>query len=294
MKLHLVDGTFELFKAYFSYPSTITSSGVEVGAVRGFLRSMFSLLKQDGVTHIAAAFDHTIESFRNDLFIGYKTGEGLEAELANQFPLVEDASQALGIVTWPMIEFEADDALASAAYKWKKLKSLEQIVICSPDKDLCQMVEGNRVITWDRIRKTNLDEGAVTEKFGIPPKSIPDYLALVGDSADGIPGVPRWGAKSTAQILQVFGCIENIPFDLEHWPKVRGGKSLLAQLLDHQDEVKLYKTLATLRRDVPIAETFAQLRWQGCDIKALKKLCKRIEDPAFLQSVETWQKQSQK
>lgn len=285
MKLHLIDGTFELFKAYFSYPSSITKSGLEVGAVRGFLRSIYSFLGQDDVTHVAIAFDHTIESFRNQLFSGYKTGDGLEAELALQFPLVEEASRALGIVTWPMVEFEADDALATAAKKWGGLASVDQVVLCTPDKDLCQVVRGRSIVTLDRIRKVVLDEPGVKSKFGVSPQSIPDYLALVGDAADGIPGVPRWGAKSSATLLARYKHIERIPLDASKWPKLRGAASLLSELLANQNELKLYKTLATLRYDVPIQESLRDLRWRGIDEKKLELLCSAIDDPGFLSRV---------
>ena len=201
MKVHLVDGTYELFRSWFGAPESKSPSGQEVGATRGFLRSMAAMLRTDEVTHTGCAFDQTVESFRNDLFDGYKTGEGLEPALFDQFPLVERASRALGMVTWPMVAFEADDALAAAAAKFADAPGVEQVVICSPDKDLCQCVRGNEVVTLDRRREIVLDQDGVREKFGVWPESIPDYLALVGDAADGIPGIPRWGAKSASTVL---------------------------------------------------------------------------------------------
>ncbi|MDE0911286.1 MAG: flap endonuclease, partial [Myxococcota bacterium] len=196
MNLHLIDGTYELYRSYFGAPKTRGPGGVEVGAVRGLLRSMIALLRQNEVTHVAIAFDHVIESFRNDMFDGYKTGEGIEPELWAQFPLAERAAAALGLVVWPMVDFEADDALATAVERFGKHKSVERIYICSPDKDLAQCVEGERVVLFDRMRDRIIDEKGVHEKWGVGPGSIPDLLALMGDSADGIPGIPRWGQKS--------------------------------------------------------------------------------------------------
>ena len=213
MKLHLVDGTYELFRAHFAMPPLSSPDGRPVAAVRGLVQTLLLLLRQPDVTHIACAFDHVIESFRNDLFPAYKDGRGIPEELASQFDLAEEAVRALGITAWPMMEFEADDALATAAARWQSRCEVEQVVICSPDKDLCQLVSGNRVVCLDRRREIVLDEPAVIEKFGVRPESIPDYLALVGDSADGIPGIPRWGAGGTATVLAHYGHIEDIPAD---------------------------------------------------------------------------------
>ncbi len=210
MKIHLVDGTYELFRAHFGAPPKKSASGQEIGATLGLVRSMMLLLSDPEVTHVAVAFDHVIESFRNKLYSGYKTGEGVEPELMAQFPLAEKMVSALGLVVWPMVKFEADDAIAAATAKFKKSKSVEQIVICSVDKDLTQMVDGKRVICWDRRREITLDDKGVVEKFGVKPESIPDYLALVGDAADGFPGIKGWGAKSTATILAKFKHIESI------------------------------------------------------------------------------------
>ncbi|MCZ6805543.1 MAG: flap endonuclease [Deltaproteobacteria bacterium] len=288
MKVHLVDGTYELFRAWFGAPEATSPSGMEVGATRGFLRSMAALLRDPEVTHAGCAFDHTVESFRNDLFDGYKTGEGLEPDLFAQFHLVERASQALGMVTWPMVEFEADDALATAASKLESAPGVDQVVICSPDKDLCQCVRGSRVVTLDRRRKIVLDERGVQEKFGVLPKSIPDYLALVGDTADGIPGIPRWGAKSTAAVLARFVHLENIPVDQDAWGiKVRGAATLAENLNAMPDEARLYRELATLRLDVPIEESIDDMKWRGPDRPALEALCVELGETQLLDRLES-------
>src|SRR3954468_10399046 len=223
MKVHLLDGTYELFRSYFGAPRARVGDR-EIGATRGIIRSLLSLLREDGVSHVAIAFDHVIESFRNDLFDGYKTGEGIPDDLLSQFPLAERASHALGITTWSMIEFEADDALATAAARFSSVPEVEQILICTPDKDLAQCVVDQRVVRFDRMRRRLMDEKQVNEKFGVPPGSIPDWLALVGDSADGIPGIPRWGEKAASAVLGRFGRIEDIPDDPTQWDvTVRGG-----------------------------------------------------------------------
>ncbi|HEY5112795.1 MAG TPA: 5'-3' exonuclease H3TH domain-containing protein, partial [Coriobacteriia bacterium] len=208
MKIHLVDGTYELFRSHFGAPPKKSPDGREVGATAGLLRSLFMLVSTPGVTHVACAFDHVIESFRNDLFPGYKTGEGVEKALLDQFPLAERTVATLGIVVWPMVEFEADDALATAASRFKDQPGVEQVVICSPDKDLAQSVCGASVICWDRRRDIVLDEEGVIDKFGVRPHSIPDWLALVGDAADGFPGIPGWGAKSASAVLARFDHLE--------------------------------------------------------------------------------------
>lgn len=279
MKIHLVDGTFELFRAYYSSPSRIAPDGAEIGAVRGLARSMLSLLREPGVTHVGVAFDHEVESFRNALFDGYKTAEGIEPALLAQFPLAEDATRALGLVTWPMVEFEADDALASAAARFAGAPGVEQIVLCSPDKDLAQCVRDARVVCYDRVRRRTLDAAGVVEKFGVAPESIPDWLALVGDPADGIPGVRRWGAKSAAAVLSVYAHIERIPADSKAWNvTVRGAASLAAELCAARDEALLYRRLATLRTDVPLPETLEALRWRGPRERELAALAARTGD----------------
>jgi len=286
MKVHLVDGTYELFRSWFGAPGSKSPSGQEVGATRGFLRSMAAMLRDDEVTHVGCAFDQRVESFRNELFDGYKTGEGLEPTLFAQFPLAERASQALGMVTWPMVTFEADDALAAAAAKFADAPDVEQVVICSPDKDLCQCVRDNEVVTLDRRREIVLDSDGVREKFGVWPESIPDYLALVGDAADGIPGVARWGAKSASTVLGKLLHLENISDDHEQWGvKVRGGAALAHNLSEQRDDAILYRTLATLRIDVPIEESLNDLRWKGPNRPALEALCEELGERTLLDRI---------
>ena len=277
MKIHLVDGTYELFRAYFALPSISAPDGREVGAVRGLLQTLISLLRQPDVSHIAVAFDSEILSFRNDLFAGYKTGVGTPPELLVQFPLAERAASALGLVVWPMVEFEADDVLGAAAVRWQDAAGVEQIVLCSPDKDLAQVVRSDRVVTLDRRKDVVMDEAGVREKFGVSPTSIPDYLGLVGDSADGIPGIPRWGAKGTSQVLDRYGHIEQIPQDAADWAiNVRGAKSLATSLSENKEDALLYRQLATLRLDVPIAEDVPDLQWQGAHREPYQQLCEEL------------------
>jgi 5'-3' exonuclease len=287
MKVHLVDGTFELFRAWFGAPPAATRDGREVGATRGVLRTLLSLLKEPDCTHVGVAFDHVIESFRNDLFAGYKTGAGLEPQLVAQFALVERAARALGVVVWPMVEFEADDALATAAARFAD--QVDQVLICSPDKDLAQCVRAERVILVDRMRRTQLDEAGVREKFGVGPTSIPDWLALVGDSADGIPGIPRWGAKSAAAVLARYQHLDHIPRDVASWDvAVRGAASLAAELAARPAEAQLYRKLATLRTDVPLAEELTDLEWRGADRAALAAVCEELELESFAEKVPRW------
>jgi 5'-3' exonuclease len=286
MNVHLIDGTYELFRSWFGAPESRSPEGLEVGATRGFLRSMAAMLRDESVTHVACAFDHTVESFRNDLFDGYKTGEGLEPDLFAQFPLVEEASRALGIVTWPMVEFEADDALAAGAAKFRDHPDVDRVLICSPDKDLCQCVRNGDVVTLDRRRSILLDDAGVREKFGVGPESIPDYLALVGDAADGIPGIPRWGAKSAATVLAKFTHIDAIPDDHEAWGmKVRGAAKLAENLRAQRDDAMLYRKLATLRTDAPIPEALDDLRWTGPHRAELESLCGRLGETALLDRI---------
>ena len=289
MKLHLVDGTFELFRAHFGAPPATAPDGREVGATRGLLRSLLALLNDDGVTHVAVAFDHVIESFRNGLFPGYKTGEGVPAELMAQFELAERATHALGVVVWPMVEFETDDALATAAARWADAEGVEQVVICSPDKDLAQCVSGARVVTFDRLRRELRDEDGVVAKFGVRPASIPDWLALVGDSADGIPGVRGWGAKSAAVVLARYGHVEAIPDQAAGWDvKVRGAERLAASLRAARDDVRLYRTLATLRTDVPLAESLDDLEWRGARRDEIETLARELGDETFARRLSRW------
>jgi 5'-3' exonuclease len=276
MKVHLIDGTYELFRSYFGAPKARVGDR-EIGATRGILRSLLALLREDGVSHVAIAFDHVIESFRNELFYGYKTSAGVPDDLLSQFSLAERASHALGITTWPMIEFEADDALATAAARFSLIPEVEQILICTPDKDLAQCVVDQRVVRFDRMRRLLMDEEQVKAKFGVPPGSIPDWLALVGDSADGFPGIPRWGEKAASAVLGRFGRIEDIPNDPNLWDvNVRGGAALAASLRERREYAALYKTLATLRRDVPLAETLDDLEWRGARRSELQALCREI------------------
>jgi 5'-3' exonuclease len=264
MKAHLVDGTYELFRAFFGAPPATDRNGREVGATRGLMRSMASLLDQPGVTHVAAAFDTVIESFRNELYGGYKTGDGLPAKLTDQFPLAERALAAMGITVWGMIDFEADDAIATAAHRLAMNDAVDQVVLCSPDKDLTQCVIGDRVVVLDRMRKKQLDEAGVIEKFGVAPASIPDWLALVGDTADGYPGIPRWGAKSAATVLCHYRHLDAIPDRARDWQvKVRGSDALAENLAAQRKDAELFRTLATLRRDVPIDASLARLAWSG-------------------------------
>lgn len=274
-KLHLIDGTYELFRAYFAMPPERGPGGEEVSAVRGLVGSLLSLLHQDDVTHVAAATDHVIESFRNDLFDGYKTGEGVPEDLMSQFPLAEEAMRALGIAVWPMIEFEADDALASAAARFAG--EVDQVVILSPDKDLCQCVRDGKVVTRDRRREKVYDTAAVIEKFGVEPQSIPDLLALVGDTADGIPGIRGWGMKTAATVLREYRTIENIPDDAGGWRcNVRGAAKLAATLVQHRADAMLYKRLATLRTDAPLKEGLQDLQWRGVPRADYEALCARF------------------
>ena len=274
MKLYLVDGTYELFRAHFGAPPRTAPDGRPVGAVTGLLQSLLLLLREQRPDFIACAFDHVVESFRNDLFDGYKTGESVPDDLFAQFGLAESASRALGIVTWPMVEFEADDAIASAVSRWRDDPALERIVICSVDKDLMALVSGERVVVWDRRRDLVYSEPDVRERFGVSPSSLPDYLALVGDSADGIPGVRRWGAKGTAAVLSEYGDIESIPDSHQEWTiSVRGARSLAQQLAASRREAELYKTLATLRRDVPLDEKLSDMRWVGAPREEYRALC---------------------
>lgn len=287
MKVHLVDGTYELFRMFFGAPSTADPRGREVGATRALLRSLLALIGTEGVTHVGVAFDSVIESFRNELFDGYKTGAGIDEALLAQFPLAERAASALGLLVWPMVELEADDALASAAAQLENEARIEQIVLCSPDKDLAQCVRGDRVVCWDRRHDQTLDEDGVHAKFGVAPASIPDYLALVGDAADGIPGIPRWGARSAATVLAAYGRIEEIPDDAGAWKvKVRGAAALAENLRTQRDAALLYRRLATLRTDAVLADDLlGALAWSGADREALGALCEELGDARFLERV---------
>ena len=263
MDVYLVDGTYELFRHYYALPSARDADGREVAAARGVLASMLGMIK-GGATHIAVATDHIIESFRNDLWADYKTGEGIEPDLLAQFPLLEEMLSAAGIMVWPMVEFEADDALAAAAAALAPEGRVEQIIICTPDKDLAQCVQGVRVVQLNRRTNTKLDEGAIIAKFGVKPESIPDYLALVGDTADGYPGLPGWGAKSSAAVLAKFAHLESIPDDIREWRvNVANAGALNATLRREWDRALLFRRLATLRTDIKLFDDADQLRWKG-------------------------------
>ncbi len=263
MNVYLIDGTYELFRYFFAVPAARDVNGREVGAVRGVLASVLSMIEQ-GATHLGVATDHVVESFRNDLYAGYKTSEGVDPQLLSQFPILEIALQSMGVMVWPMVEFEADDALASAAAKAAKDNQVKQVFICTPDKDLSQSVVGTRVVQLDRRREITRDEAGVVEKFGVKPQSIPDYLALVGDSADGFPGIKGWGEKAAGGVLSFYSHLENIPKNWQEWnPAIKRGRVLAESLFGAWDDALLFRTLATLRLDVPVFNTLEDLRWKG-------------------------------
>jgi 5'-3' exonuclease len=263
LDVYLVDGTYELFRHYYALPSARDRDGCEVAAVRGVLTSVLSMIK-GGATHIAVATDHVIESFRNDLWPGYKTGEGIDPDLLSQFPLLEETLSAAGVAVWAMVEFEADDALAAGAVAAARDARVDHVIICTPDKDLAQCVRGTRVVQLNRRTRVTRDEAGVIQKFGVHPASIPDYLALVGDAADGYPGLPGWGAKSAAAVLSKFAHIESIPTDWREWHVDAANASALAATLSREHErALLFRTLATLRTDIALFEDVEQLRWSG-------------------------------
>ena len=263
MIIHLIDGTYELFRHYYAVPSARDADGREVGAVRGVVASMLGMINA-GTTHIAVATDHVIESFRNDLWPGYKTGAGIDPALYSQFPILEEAVAALGMTVWAMVEFEADDALAAAAELASRDPRVERVIICTPDKDLAQSVRGTRVVQMDRRARAIRDEAGVIAKFGVPPASIPDYLALVGDTADGYPGLAGWGAKSASAVLAKFGHLESIPSDWTEWKVNATRASALAATLDRERHLALlFRDLATLRTDIPLFKNVDELEWKG-------------------------------
>ena len=263
MDIYLVDGTYELFRHYYALPSARDQDGREVAAVRGVLASVLGMIK-GGATHVAVATDHVIESFRNGLWAGYKTSEGMDPDLLAQFPLLEDVLSAAGIVVWPMVEFEADDALAAAAVAAARDARVERVIICTPDKDLAQCVRGTHIVQLNRRTRVTLDESGVVKKFGVSPASIPDYLALVGDAADGYPGLPGWGAKSSAAVLAKFLHLEAIPLDYHEWRvNVVNAFALADTLIRERSNAVLFRTLATLRTDIALFNDVDQLRWNG-------------------------------
>jgi 5'-3' exonuclease len=276
MDVHLIDGTYELFRYFYAVPAAGDVNGQEIGAVRGVLGSVLSMI-EGGATHLGVATDHVVESFRNDLYPGYKTSEGVAPELLSQFPILEEALQAMGVVVWPMVEFEADDALASAAAKAAKDDRVRQVFICTPDKDLGQSVVGTRVVQLDRRQNILRDEAGVIAKFGVKPESIPDYLAVVGDSADGFPGVAGWGAKAAALVLSQYSHLEEIPKDWREWdPSIRRARGLSESLFSAWDDALLFRTLATLRFDVPVFDTVEELRWKGARPE-FEEWCRRMK-----------------
>jgi 5'-3' exonuclease len=263
LDIHLIDGTYELFRHFYALPSARDSEGREVAAVRGVLSSVLGMIKA-GVTHLAVATDHVIESFRNQMWPGYKTGEGIEPDLLAQFPLLEAVVSAAGVVVWPMVEFEADDALASAAVAADRDPRVDRVIVCTPDKDLAQCVRGTRVVQLNRRTRIISDEAGVIKKFGVAPTSIPDYLALVGDSADGYPGLPGWGAKSSAAVLAKFLHLEFIPEDCREWRVNAPNASALAGTLSRERSLALlFRKLATLRTDIVLFDDVDSLRWVG-------------------------------
>jgi 5'-3' exonuclease len=284
MDVHLIDGTYELFRHFFAVPAAADISGQEIGAVRGVLTSILSMIER-GATHIGVATDHVVESFRNDLYPRYKTSEGVPPELLSQFPVLEEALEAMGVVVWPMVYFEADDALASAACKAAQDDRVGQVFICTPDKDLGQCVSGTRVVQLDRMRSVVRDEAGVVAKFGVMPSSIPDYLAVVGDSADGFPGLPGWGTKSAALTLTQYPHLEDIPKDWRAWhPSIRRARLLSESLLNGWSDALLFRTLATLRLDVPVYDSVEDLRWQG-PRPNFAEHCERMKSAALFDRV---------
>ncbi len=263
MHVHLVDGTYELFRHYYALPSAMDADGREVAAVRGVVASLLGMVTA-GATHVAVATDHVIESFRNRLWRGYKTSAGIEPALLSQFGLLEEAVTALGMTVWPMVEFEADDALAAGAEAARADARVERVVICTPDKDLAQSVRGTHVVQLNRRTRVVMDEAGVVAKFGVPPASIPDYLALVGDSADGYPGLAGWGARSAAAVLARFGRLESIPDDPRTWHvNVASAGRLALTLAAEREQALLFRRLATLRTDIPLFTSVDELEWKG-------------------------------
>jgi 5'-3' exonuclease len=290
--VHLVDGTYELFRHYYAVPNAPDANGREIGAVRGVLRSVLSMLEQ-GAMHVGVATDHIIESFRNNLYAGYKTGDGIDPALFSQFPILEDALAAMGVTVWPMVEFEADDALASAAAKAAQDVRVRQVIICTPDKDLAQCVSGTRVVQLDRRRNILRDETGVEAKFGIKPESIPDYLAVVGDAADGFPGIAGWGDKAAARTLSRYRHLENIPRDSSAWdPAIANARRLSESLFNAWDDALLFRTLATLRLDAPVFQSVDDLRWNG-PRPAFEAICQTMAMPEFFTRTQSAHRRAQ-
>jgi 5'-3' exonuclease len=290
VQLHLLDATYELFRSHFGRPPAVDREGRPAGATIGLVESTLYLFRESGVTHLGAASDHVIRSFRNRLYAGYKTELGVPAELLDQFPRAEAALRAIGVVVWPMVEFEADDALAAAAARWADAPGMERVVILTPDKDMSQLVrEDGRVVTFDRRKGVFFDADGVRTKFGVSPASIPDFLALVGDASDGFPGIPGWGSKSAAAVLQRYEHLEQIPERASAWDlAVRGAPTLAASLRDHRKEADLYKTLATLRTDAPVPESLETLEWRGVPRGPFGQLVEELAAPQLMTRVPRW------
>mgnify|MGYP001824243529 FL=1 len=288
MKVHLVDGTYELFRSYFGAPPRSAPDGREVGAAHAITASTLALLADEGVTHVAAAFDTVIESFRNEVYRGYKTGEGIEEDLLSQFLLAERALRAIGVTVWSMYDFETDDALATAAVRWAD--DVEQTVVLSPDKDMAQLYGHPKIVGYDRRKGQFIDREAVIEKFGVEPESIPDYLALVGDTADGFPGLPGWGAKSSATVLSRYGHLERIPLHPAQWDvSVRGAEKLGTTLRLQMGEALLYRFLAQLRTDVPIPDSLQDLEWRGVPRATFETFCDELGFDRLKNRPDRWQ-----
>lgn len=284
MDVHLIDGTYELFRHYYAVPAAQDNAGREIGAVRGVLGSVVSMIDQ-GAMYLGVATDHVVESFRNNLYAGYKTSEGVDPQLLSQFPILEEALDSMGVVVWPMIEFEADDGLASAAAKAARDARVGHVIICTPDKDLGQCVSGTRVVQLDRRRNIVRDEAGVIARFGVRPESIPDYLALVGDTADGFPGVSGWGEKAASQMLARYGHLEDIPKDWREWnTPLRNVARLAGSLLESWENALLFRRLATLRLDAPVSEAVDELRWHG-PRPSFSNLCRSIKAPDLYERV---------
>jgi 5'-3' exonuclease len=296
MRVHLVDATYELFRAHYApRPPTLGRDGMNLSGVAGVVDQLLYLLREEGATHVGCATDHVIESFRNDMFPGYKSSFGMPRELLEQFPVVEDAIAALGLVVWPMVEFEADDAIAAACARFKDDAAVERVLVCTPDKDMAQLVDDSRVVLLDRRRRITYDEPAVMVKWGVPPSAIPDWLALVGDSSDGYPGLPGWGAKSAAAVLARYGSLEEIPAKASAWDvkSLRGGPVLAATLRERWDEVLLYRSLARLRTaedgvDIP-QQTVEELRWRGTPRRGWEGFCEQWGLPPYAGRPHRWQ-----
>ena len=285
MDVHLVDGTYELFRHYYAVPHEANADGLEIAAARGVVRSMLGLL-EEGATHVAVATDHVIESFRNDLWPGYKTGDGIEPDLWNQFGPLEEALRALGVAVWAMVEFEADDGLAAGAALAAADERVQRVFVCTPDKDLAQCVTGTRVVQLDRRQRAITDADGVVQKFGVRPASIPDYLALVGDTADGYPGIAGWGKKSAAVVLACYERLEAVPKRAGDWGvSVRGAERLATALAESFDDALLFRTLATLRTDAPVSPSVEAMAWRG-PLPELAAVCRWLAAPDVLERAE--------